>query len=95
MKRSRIYNRKYQSSQKLRSISQFTYLTLQKSCFNKKRYDSKVRVSEEIVYGFNSSGRFLKYYKCPNCKGYHLTKKKANKSHLQQAKDFLKWGCEV
>jgi hypothetical protein len=71
------------------SFNQFSYSTLQKGCINKNRYDSLKQASNKIVYVFNSSREFLRHYKCPRCHGYHLTKKKANQSHLRQAKDFL------
>jgi len=71
------------------SFNQFSYSTLQKGCFNKNRYDSLEQVSELIVHGFNSRREFLRHYKCPNCHGYHLTKKKANPNHLEQAKKII------
>jgi hypothetical protein len=89
MKRPRNYRRF------VRSITHYTYLPLKKSCRNKIRYDSEVRAAEGIVNRFNADGKFLKHYKCPYCKGYHLTKKKANQNHLHQAKNLIKWGCEA
>jgi hypothetical protein len=74
------------------SFNQFTNSTLRKGCFHKNRYDSAEEASKELIHGFNSRREFLRHYKCPNCHGYHLTKKKANQNHLQRAKDFLKWG---
>jgi len=63
--------------------------TLQKGCFDKNRYDSVEEASNEIVRGFNRRGELLRHYRCPNCHGYHLTKKDANQKHLDRAKKII------
>mgnify|MGYP003656775017 FL=1 len=71
------------------SFNQFADSTLQKGCFDKNRYDSVEEASNELVYGFNRRREFLRHYKCPNCHGYHLTKKDANQIHLERAKKII------
>ena len=64
-------------------------LSFEKGCYYKNRYDSLYQVSKQIVYQSRKSKKFLRFYKCHNCYGYHITSKKANRKTLQQAKDII------
>ena len=48
---------------------------IDKICFGKTRHNTKEEAEQHINYLWETEGINLRWYKCPMCGGYHLTKK--------------------
>ena len=78
------------------NIVQFYKLTeeeqekLKKSCVNKVRHPDLQEAAKRIVHDYKHQKRTNTFYKCPECKGYHLTTFKGTKRKKQVLEGMIK-----
>lgn len=48
---------------------------IEKMCLNKRLYITVEEAQKTLSYRQKQTGQPLRIYKCPICKGYHLTSK--------------------
>ena len=54
-------------------LSDYQQKKVQKSCINKTRYENIKDIAKALVNKYDDTKIALSIYKCPFCKGYHLT----------------------
>lgn len=78
------------------NIVQFYRLTeeeqekLKKSCVKKVRHPNLQEAAKRIIHDYKHQKRTNTFYKCPECKGYHLTTFKGTKRKKQVLEGMIK-----
>ena len=61
-----------------------------KSCVKKVRHPNLQEAAKRIVHDYKHQKRTNTFYKCPECKGYHLTTFKGTKRKKQVLEGMIK-----
>ena len=61
-----------------------------KSCVKKVRHPILQEAAKRIVYDYKHQKRTNTFYKCPECKGYHLTTFKGSKKKREVLEGMIK-----
>ena len=78
------------------NVVQFYRLTeeeqekLKKSCVKKVRHPNLQEAAKRIIHDYKHQKRTNTFYKCPECKGYHLTTFKGTKRKKQVLEGMIK-----
>ena len=61
-----------------------------KSCVKKVRHPNLQEAAKRIVHDYKHQKRTNTFYKCPECKGYHLTTFKGSKKKREVLEGMIK-----
>ena len=61
-----------------------------KSCVKKVRHPNLQEAAKRIIHDYKHQKRTNTFYKCPECKGYHLTTFKGTKREKQVLEGMIK-----
>ena len=61
-----------------------------KSCVKKVRHPNLQEAAKRIIHDYKHQKRTNTFYKCPECKGYHLTTFKGTKRKKQVLEGMIK-----
>lgn len=56
-----------------------TYEMIERAVCNNKRRFKRKKYAKEAIKAAKRKGRIFRYYRCPWCKGFHLTSSKKRK----------------